>query len=212
MIVIWGAGGHAKVVADIIHLMGYHKIAGFLDDVNPNRKGLEFYGSNILGGQEVLEDLRAEGVDSVILAFGDNLRRLECAEVAKAKGFKLAKVIHPRAIIAESVKIGLGTMICAGVVVGPDSKIGENVIINTCASADHDCVIEDGAHLSPGVHLAGGVTVERAVWVGMGTVVKGGITIRRGSVVGMGSVVLCTVPSSVVAFGHPAKVRGRSNG
>src|SRR5688572_24202367 len=133
-IIIWGASGHALVVADIIRVSGTYEIAGFIDDVNPKRQGLP-----IVGGKEQLDRLRAEGVEYLIVGVGDCAARMKLAEVAQEKGFSLATAIHPRAIVAEGVEIGPGTMVAAGAVINPGSRIGSNVIINTSASVDHEC-------------------------------------------------------------------------
>src|SRR3954447_14064273 len=142
-IVIWGAGGHAMVVADIIRLSSGFDIVGFLDDVNSDRHGTAFCGAPILGGREQLDRLRDEGVRYMILGFGNNRARLALADLVRTHGFSLATAIHPTATIASGVPIGEGTVIAAAAVINPGAKIGANVIVNTCASVDHECVIED---------------------------------------------------------------------
>jgi acetyltransferase EpsM len=205
-LVIWGASGHALVVADIVRLRAEYEIIGFLDDVNPDRKNAVFCGSRILGGQEQLVHLREQGVDYIILGFGDCNARLKLSKLVRELGFSLATVIHPGAIVAADVSIGAGTVIVAGSVVNSGARIGENVIINTCASVDHECFIEDGVHIAPGVCLGGRVRVGRAAWVGIGATVKEGVHIGPGSLIGAGAVVLSDVPGSVVAYGVPARI------
>jgi acetyltransferase EpsM len=204
-IVIWGTSGHAKVVFDIINLMNKYEIVGFLDDINAERHGSQFCGFPILGGREQLDGLRRDGVSHVIFGFGNCEARLKLAELARAQGFILATAIHPRTIIAEDVSIGEGSVIVAGVVVNPGARIGENVIINTLASVDHECVVEDGAHICPGVHLAGKVTVGRASWLGIGVIVMDKIRIGAGAIIGAGAVVVKDIPDGVLAYGVPAK-------
>ena len=136
-IAIWGAGGHAKVVADVLRLSGC-EIVGFLDNVNNDRKGQSFYGSAVLGGDEVLEDLLRQGIRDIIVAFGDNKLRLQAAHQLLIMGFRLATAIHPKAVCAEDASIGEGSLVCAGAVIGPSSKVGRNAIVNTQASIDHD--------------------------------------------------------------------------
>ncbi len=205
-LVIWGASGHAIVVADIVRLQGKYQLVGFLDDINPDRHHTKFCGSTILGGAEQLDTLPAMGVEHLIFGFGNCEARLKLAEVVHKKGFVLASAIHPSAIIAGDVNLGAGILIAAGTVINPRTCIGENVIINTSASIDHECVIEDGVHICPGVHLAGHVTVGRGAWVGIGTTVIDHVTIGAGSLIGAGSVVLDDIPQGVVAYGVPAKV------
>ncbi len=205
-LVIWGAGGHALVVADILRQQGEYEIVGFLDDVNPARRGSPFAGSLVLGGREQLDALREQGVRWLFLGFGDCAERLRLADLVRAQGFELATAVHPRAVIAADVTIGPGTAIMAGAVINPAARIGANAIVNTRASVDHECVIEDGAHLSPGVTLGGKVTVGRGTWLGIGAVVKDKIRIGSGSIIGAGAVVLDDVPDGVVAVGVPARV------
>ncbi len=205
-IIIWGASGHAMVVADIIRLRGDYEIVGFLDDVNRGRQKQDFLGSSILGGREQLDALRKEGVDHLILGFGDCDARLKISDLARSKGFTLARAIHPNVIISGDVRVGDGTVIVAGAVVNPGARIGENVIINTSASVDHECVIEDGVHIGPGAHLGCRVIVGSAAWVGIGAVLRDRISIGSRSIIGAGAVVLRDVPDEVVAYGVPARV------
>ena len=207
-LVIWGASGHAMVVADIIRLRGEFDLIGYIDDLNPAGHNREFAGAPVLGGREQLDGLAGAGVRNLICAVGDCRARLELAALAQSKGFSLATAIHPRAVVAGGVTVGQGTVIAAGAVVNPGSALGENVIINTSASVDHECHLSDGVHLSPGVRLGGGVSVGRGTWVGIGAVVKEKVKIGARAVVGAGAVVLSDIPDAVVAYGVPARVVG----
>jgi len=206
-IIVWGIGGHAEVVADVIRLEGRYQIAGFLDDLNPQRWGTPFCGAPVLGGAAALGESLGSGIRNVILAFGDNRARLAKGDLVTSQGFTLGTACHPRATIASTARVGPGTVVAAGAVINPGATIGSNVIVNTSASVDHGCRIADGVHLSPGVRLAGGVTVERAAWVGIGATVKDGIRIGEGATVGAGSVVVKDIPPGALAFGVPARVR-----
>lgn len=206
-LIIWGASGHALVVADIIRLRCDYEIVGMLDDVNPERRGELFDGLPIVGGREQLDDLRRQGVGHIIFGFGNCAARLLLAELVREKGFALATAIHPRSVIAESARIGAGTLVAAGAIVNPGAVIGENVIVNTTASIDHECIIDDGAHICPGVTLGGSVTVGRAAWVGIGATVKDHVRIGAGAVIGAGSVVVEDIPAGVLAYGVPARVK-----
>lgn len=205
-VVIWGASGHAKVVADILNLEGRFVLVGFIDDVDPQPRS--FLGLPVFGGCETLSSLKADGVTHIIFGFGNCDARLKLSVVARKEGFFLATAIHPHAIIAVDVPVGEGTVIAAGAIVNPGSSIGANVIINTKASVDHDCLIADGVHICPGVTLGGTVTVGEAGWVGIGATIKDHISIGARALIGAGSVVVSDVPEGVVAFGVPAKVRG----
>jgi len=205
-LIIWGASGHARVVADIVRVRGEYNIVGFLDSVNPERRGTDFCGAHILGGAEELDLLARQGVTHVILGFGNCGARLKLAETVRKNGFLLATATHRQAIIASDVLIGAGTVIAAGVVINPATQIGENVIINTGACVDHDCVIKDGAHICPGVRLGGHVTVERASWVGIGATIIDHIHIGASTLIGAGAVVVNDIPDNVVAYGVPARI------
>jgi len=217
-LIIWGASGHARVVADIVRCENRYRIAGFLDDLHPERAGETFEGAPILGGREQLEKgggrlaRQAGGTPAplVIIAFGDCTARLEAARFVIAKGLELATAIHPSAVIAASARIGAGSVVAANAVVNPGAVVGENAIINTAASVDHDCVIGDGVHICPGVHLAGNVRVGEASWIGIGATVADGRTIGGGTIIGAGAVVVEDIPGGVVAFGVPARVTRRN--
>jgi len=205
-VVIWGASGHAKVVAEIIDLNGEFEIYGFLDDINPTLKNTGFYGSRILGGQEQLDILIKNNISRLIFGFGNCAARLALADLVLSKGFSLISAIHPRSIISRTVSIGIGTVIAAGAIVTSGSTIGANVIINTAATIDHDCIIEGGAHICPGVNMAGNVHVGSGSWIGIGSVIKENVRIGRNSFIGAGSVVIHDIPDNTVAYGNPATI------
>lgn len=207
-LVIWGAGGHATVVADIVRLSRRHKIVAFVDD-SPNGRTPQLLGAPIIREREMLAQILRGGAREIIIAIGDCAVRLHLASVAKEMGFSLASAIHPQATVASTAEIGAGTVIAAGAVVNPGSVLGENVIVNTCASVDHDCVLEDGAHICPGAHLAGNITIGRGVWIGIGATIIEGIRIGKGSVIAAGAVVVSDIPDGVLAKGVPAKVSRR---
>ncbi|WP_026841525.1 acetyltransferase [Citrifermentans bremense] len=208
-IIIWGASGHAMVVADALTLGREYEIVGFLDDYNPELPGRTFCGFPVFGRREVLLELRREGVEHLVFGFGNCEARLRLAEVARGYGYALGKAIHPSATVAADALVGAGTVVVAGAVINPGAVIGENVIVNTCASVDHECLIADGAHICPGVRLAGRVRVGRGTWVGIGSSVADGLTIGAGSMIGAGSVVVEDVPGGVLAYGVPARVMKR---
>jgi UDP-N-acetylbacillosamine N-acetyltransferase len=204
-IIIWGASGHAEVVADVIRLQDQFEILGFLDDLHPQRHGQFFCGAQILGGAENLNQLDPKS-DRVIVAIGNCNTRLALAARIRREGLDLATAVHPRATVAQGVTIGPGSVVAAGAVVNPGVTLGENVIINTCASVDHHCRIGDGCHIAPGAHLAGNVRTGRAVWIGLGALIVQERSIGDESVIGAGAVVLKDIPGGVVAYGVPAKI------
>jgi len=203
--VIWGAGGHAKVVAEILRLNGV-EVVGFLDGVNAGRKGTEFYGASVLGGEEVLNDLLASGVRHAVAGFGNNRKRLELSAMLERRGFRMMSAVHPNAVCAADVSIGEGTVVCSGAVMGPSTVVGRNAIINTQASLDHDCMVRDGAHVGPGAIVTGEVQVAECAWIGAGAVISDHRCIGADAIVGAGAVVVKDVPEAVVVVGVPARI------
>jgi UDP-N-acetylbacillosamine N-acetyltransferase len=204
-IVVWGASGHARVVVDILGLLDAYEVIGFLDDVNPERKGEIFCGQYVLGGQEQLPLLRAQGVGHLVFGFGQCAARLRLAKIVRQNGFTLPALFHPKATIAADVAIGEGTLFAAGSVTGAGAVIGDLAIINTCASVGHECTLGDGVHICPGVHLGGGTRVGAGSWIGIGATVIDHLTIGAGVLIGAGAVVVEDIPDGVVAYGAPAR-------
>jgi sugar O-acyltransferase (sialic acid O-acetyltransferase NeuD family) len=201
---IWGAGGHARVVADIVRLARAYEVAGFLIDRQPRRDGATFCGAPLFGGDD-LERLGSAGFSHALVAVGDCAARLRLAEAVSARGFVLATAVHPRATLAADVAVGLGTVVAAGAAVNPGACLGANVV-NTGTSIDHDCRLADGVHVAPGARLAGRVTVGRGAWVGLGALVKQEVTIGAGTLIEAGAVVVRDLPDNVLAYGVPARI------
>lgn len=198
-VIIIGAGGHAKVIADIIYKSGDNLI-GFLDD-NLANKGKEIYlGKKVLG---TTKDIKNYNKNYFIIGIGNNSIR---KKINNENNLKLYSAIHPSAIIAEDVKIGTGSVIMAGVVINPGTVIGKNCIINTSSSLDHDNLLEDYVHISPGAHLAGTVSVKEGTWICTGAIVKNNITIGKNNIIGAGSVVIKDIIEENTTYvGVPAK-------
>jgi acetyltransferase EpsM len=210
-LVIWGASGYARVVADIIRLAGEYDILGMLDDVRPERRGEIVGGVAVLGGREQWDEIKRQGATHVIVAVGHCAARVRLADFAVAHGLKLATAIHPGAIVASDALISPGTVIAAGAVVNPAVTIGRNCLINTCASVDHDCTIGDGVHIGPGVRLGGHTTIGKGAWLGIGAITCDRIHIGAGSVIGAGAVITRDIPPGVVAYGVPGRVMRNVN-
>ena len=204
-LIIWGASGHALVVADIMRLRGEYDIIGFVDDFNSPTPGQSFCGLPVFGKARLLELIQQSAVSHVIIAIGNCQARLLLAEWSCNQGLSLASAIHPRAAVAADTSIGDGTVIAAGAVINSGAVIGENVIVNTCASVDHECILDNGVHICPGAHLAGRVHVGRASWVGIGSSVIDRVRIGSGAMIGAGSVVVHDIPEGMLAYGVPAK-------
>ncbi|MBX3444142.1 MAG: acetyltransferase [Planctomyces sp.] len=200
-LMIWGAGGHAKVVADSARLAGW-TIGGFVDDSHPLRHGRPFFGGLVVGGRETLHS----GI-AVALALADCHARLHCAQYALDRQLWLPVLAHPRACIASSARIAEGSFLAAGATINPDVVLGVAVIVNTGATVDYDCELDDGVHVAPGVHLAAGVSIGERTLVGIGAVVKPGVRIGSDCTIGAGAVVIRNIPDGTTVYGSPARPR-----
>ena len=204
-IVIVGAGGHGKVLADAL-MAGGRSVHGFVDN-NSSLYGSHVLGLRVLGGDEAVEPgwLLVNGLGSV----GRSDGRRAVDRIFAGRGFSFLTVIHPGAILAREVFLGEGCQVMAGAVLQPDVVLGRGVIVNTNASVDHDCHLADFVHVAPGATLSGGVQVGEDSHIGTGAVVIEGIRIGSGCVVAAGAVVVDDVPDGVLVAGVPAKVKRR---
>lgn len=199
-VIIIGAGGHAKVAADIFRLVG-SPVLGYLDD-DPAKIGVNLLGYPVLGA---LQTASAYPDAAFIIGIGANQTRYMLAQRLTASGVRWASAVHPRAVIAESVTVGAGVLIAAQGAINPDTTIGDHVIINTGATVDHDCSIGDYVHVAPGTHLAGGVKVGAGTLIGVGSVITPYVTIGSGVVIGAGSVITKDIPDHVTVVGVPGR-------
>ena len=196
-VVIIGAGGHAKVVADIVSASG-DRIVGFLDGIHPMGK---FMGYDKLGtDDEYINYLDCK----FVIAIGKASVREQIAE--KMRGVQWYTAIHPTASISEShTMIGEGTVIMSNVIVNAGAQIGKHSIINSGAIVEHDNNIGDFAHISVGAKLAGAVTIGKCTWVGVGATVSNGIQVCENVVIGAGGVVVRNITDSGTYVGVPAQ-------
>ncbi len=194
-LIIIGASGHGKVVADIAELNGYTDIV-FLDN-NPEIKNCAGYP--VLGPDSMISQLEGD----VFVAIGNAEIRKKIMKKNRDRFFPV--LFHPSAVVAESVEIGAGSVIMAGAVVNPEARIGRGVIVNTCSSVDHDCIIGDYCHISVGTHLCGTVNVGECSWIGAGAIVINNINICADCMIGAGAVVINNLEESGIYIGIPAK-------
>lgn len=192
-LVIIGASGHGKVIADIAVKNGYENIV-FLDDDETIK---ECAGFPVVGKTNKANTLNGDK----IVAIGNAKIR----ERIQKDLHNVVTIVHPSAIISRRVVVGEGTVIMAGAVVNSDSVIGKGCIINTCASVDHDCKIGDYAHVSVGAHVAGTVDIGKGTWLGAGATVSNNINICNDCMIGAGAVVVNDINLSGVYVGIPAK-------
>jgi sugar O-acyltransferase (sialic acid O-acetyltransferase NeuD family) len=199
---LYGAGGHGKVVLDAVLGAGWEAI-GVIDD-DPALTGTLFGGIPVFGADSDLSVLQIRARFAVV-AIGDNARRVERATALRALGFELPAVVHPASWVSPRSSLGEGVVVVGGAVVNSDAQIGPFAIINTGATVDHDCDIAEGVHVAPGAHLAGGVRVGALSHVGIGACVIENVTIGRHSVVAAGAAVVRDVPDGAVVAGVPAR-------
>ena len=195
-LVIIGASGHGKVIADIALKNGY-KIVGFLDD---NDSVKEICGFPVLGSTKIVCEYK-ENCEFVI-AIGNNEIR---EKIATTYDVKWATLIHPAAMIGMQVQVGEGTVIMANAVINPCASVGRHCIINTGAVVEHDNELADYVHISPNATLAGTVCVGKNTHIGVGSCVKNNITICENVIVGAGAVVVKNIAEAGVYVGVPVR-------
>lgn len=190
---LFGAGGHGKVIKEIVESEGY-RVECFYDD-NPDIA--EHCGVAVCK----VADSAVEG--GLIVCIGDNRKR---KSVVDRIDVDYATAVHPSAILSPTVKLSAGSVVMQRAVIQADAYIGKHSIINTSASVDHDCRIGDFVHISPGATLCGAVSIGDGTLIGTGSVVVPGVKIGKWCIIGAGSVVLTDIPDGVVAYGNPCKV------
>lgn len=204
-LLIFGCGGHGKVVADTAIAAGF-RVLGFADD-DPETRATKTLGFDTIAiGLDETTRACVDAKAELVLAIGDNRTRARVFVEARARGLRMATVVHPSAVLAPSVELGAGSVVFARATVNPDARIGENVIVNTAVSIDHDNVIGAHAHLSPGAVLGGTVSVGEGAHVGIGACVRNNTAIGAWTVIGAGAAVVRDIPDGVVAYGVPARV------
>ncbi len=198
-LIIIGASGHGKVIADIALLSGYDQV-DFLDD-NPAVKSVGEY--KVLGASSIAPELADSECDFVV-GIGNATIRQRIQKEIVAAGCNVVTLIHPQAVVAYDVTIGVGTVVMAGAVINPGTTIGDGCIINTCSSVDYDNIIGDFSHLSVGAHTAGTVTLGERCWLGIGAVVSNNISVADDCMIGAEAVVVKDLKKTGTYVGVPA--------
>lgn len=191
---LYGAGGHAQVIMDIVEACGM-RLAGVVDD---NAAVDECRGVEVTHAYD--------GGAPVIISIGANEVRKRIADRLQAVGAAFVKAVHPSAIVSPYASVEEGSVVMQGCILQSGCRIGRHCIVNTGAAVDHECVIGDFAHISPHATLCGNVTVGEGTWIGAGSVVIPGVKIGKWCVIGAGSVVCRDIPDGVMAYGAPCKV------
>ncbi len=199
-LIIIGASGHGKVVADIAIKMNKWQSIAFLDDDESIKASM---------GLEVIcktaDAFTYKDEADFFVAIGSNATREKIQENLIVEGLNVVSLIHPSSVIGTDVEIGIGSVVMAGVVINSSTRIGKGCIINTSSSIDHDNVIEEYVHISPGVSLAGTVKIGRLNWIGIGSVISNNVNICSGCKVGAGTVVVKDITEPGTYVGVPVR-------
>jgi len=198
-LLIIGAGGHGKVVADIALNMNKWKRIAFLDDREiKSSMGIEVIDKSIDAFKYVNDW-------DIFVAIGNNEIRENIEYKLRAEGASIPILIHPSAVVGRNVEFGNGTVVMANAVINCCTKIGNGCIVNTGATIDHDNIIEDYVHISPGAHIAGTVKIGKGTWIGIGSIVSNNVNIIGGCKVGAGAVVVKDITEPGTYIGVPAR-------
>ena len=201
-LLILGAGGHGKVVAETALLTGKWNEVSFLDDKYKNLNNEK----NVVG--VLNEYIKFKDIyDDAFVAIGKNYLRLMWINKLLNSGYNVPKIVHPFSFISGKCKIGFGTIVMAGVVVNTNTEVKNGCILNTSISVNHDCVINDGVHLSPGVHIGGTTIIGEKSWICIGANVSNNLSIGRNVVVAAGASVIKNIDDNVMVAGVPATVK-----
>lgn len=202
--VIVGAGGHGRVVLDILQRSNAHQVIGFVDS-DASLIGRRVDGKPVFGTLDCLSQLReTHGVNAAIVAIGDNGVRREFADHIASMGLVLINAIHPSANLAQSVSLGRNIVIAAGSLVCAHCHIGDSVILNTGCIVDHESMIAPASHVCPGARIAGRVSIQAGAFIGIGATIIQSVCIGHHAVVGAGAVVIQDVAACTTVVGVPA--------
>lgn len=204
---VLGAGGHGKVVADVIRCAG-GEVTGYVD-TDPEKLGdvVDGHGTEVVSLQEQLFEMmdrgrRPEGWDAAIVAIGDNRLRFDLFEQFERD--EMPTVVHPSATVADSAELGRGSVVCANAAINPGARIGDAVIVNTGAIVEHDARVGDGVHVAPNATLCGVTRVGARTLIGAGSTVIETLEVGRDAHVGAGAAVVRDVPDGNTVVGVPA--------
>jgi sugar O-acyltransferase (sialic acid O-acetyltransferase NeuD family) len=199
-LLIIGASGHGKVVADIALKMNNWNSIKFIDDDKSLKSSL---GLDIVGTSVDINKFISEY--DVFVGVGNNIVRKNIIEKLEKLGATIPVLIHPTAIIGKEVMVDSGTVVMAGTVINSSTSIGKGCIVNTGSTIDHDNIIEDYVHISPGAHLAGSVSIGEGTWIGVGSIISNNIIVCKNCTVGAGGVVVKNITEVGTYIGVPVK-------
>lgn len=206
-IVILGAGGHARVVAECIDRSKY-EIVGFLDK-DDEHIGEYLDGIEIIGNDRNPKYWLEKGITGCVNGIGhvgNSTVRNKVYNKFKDVGFHMITMIHKRSIVSPNATLEDGVVVMPGVVINTGAYIKENVIINSNAVVEHDAFIGEGSHIAPGCTISGGVKIGKNVLIGVGSSVIQSKVVGDNTVIGAGTVVNKDVPKEVIAVGNPVRI------
>lgn len=204
-----GAGGHCRVILDLLLQVKEYEIAGILD--LKERVGDNVFGVPVVGTDLDLPKFFKKGIKYCFISVGsvgDPRVRIKLYNLARKAGFIFPNLIHPSALISPRASLGVGNYIAPGVIINANAQIGNQCIINTGAIIEHDCKLGDFVHVSPGSVLSGTVNIGDGSHIGTGSFVVQNLTIGARTVIGAGSVITKNIRGGVIAYGNPCKEKG----
>jgi sugar O-acyltransferase (sialic acid O-acetyltransferase NeuD family) len=206
-LIIIGAGGHGRVVLELARATGRYDVVGFVD---PEPQTKLIMGVPVLGGDEILPQLRTEGLQHAFVALGSNRVRERVGVQLRSLGFERPSLVHPSAFVSPTARLEEGSLVMARAVLGTQAVLEDGAILNTGAVADHDNRLSANCHVAPGCALAGFVSIGARTLVGAGTSIRPEIRVGSDAVVGAGAAVVSDVPDGVTVVGVPARVLKRA--
>jgi sugar O-acyltransferase (sialic acid O-acetyltransferase NeuD family) len=201
-LLVFGASGHGKVVADVARAAGF-EIVGFIDD-DAAKQQASLWRLPVMAWSDWLAAPARACQPGVALGIGDNAARERCRDRVLADGFEIVTVVHPSAVVARTARLDRGTVVMALAAVNPDAEVGEGAILNTGCVVEHDCRLGRFVHLSPNSALGGGVAIGDRTHLGLGSVALPLVTIGSDVKVGAGAVVHRPVADGLTVVGVPA--------
>jgi|LSQX01.2.fsa_nt_gb sugar O-acyltransferase (sialic acid O-acetyltransferase NeuD family) len=199
-LIIIGAGGHGKSVADVALKINKWQEIAFLDDDESKKQSM---GIDVIG--KSTDILRFIEDYDIFVGIGNNPIREKIQQMLEAEGAVIPVLVHPQAVIGEQVELGAGTVVMAGAVINCCTKIGKGCIINTGATIDHDNLIDDFVHVSPGAHTGGTVSIGKRTWLGIGSIISNNVNIINDSIIGAGAVVINDITEPGTYVGVPVR-------
>lgn len=203
-LLIIGASGHGKVVADLAEKNGYLHIAFLDDDLSKKQIGkYKVIGPSSLAEQNPESDF--------IVAIGNASVREQMQRYLLSKNLNIVSLVHPQAVVANDVSIGTGSVVMAGAVINSSAVLGQGVIVNTSSSVDHDCTIGDFSHVAVGSHIAGTCHIGSKTWIGAGATISNNVNVTDGCVIGAGAVVIRNLNLAGTYVGVPVRMLDKSH-